>query len=574
MILDVSTPLLPFFDPDTVFFILLLGFLFFELAHWVSNGSAKDKSGGAKSEIEKLLWFATLGLVIYSIFVLGISISIHNTINSSPVGGVIISHIKPPFFVEFFNLAGMIKLLGTPESILGSTVIWFTIIYIMIIFVMTLFFIPILKQKAESQVRISSILAIYLLVTVYISLISALTLFGHILYSILAISVFIVSLICLTRVYSRRNQFIEKHKKISGLRYFVYIIVIEILAFVTIFLSYSIKNVNGIIFPSYYAILGLDSSLLIVTAIIIYDEKDKSKEVLYLLAFILIASMMQYSLNGLQNLTPSSHVTVQNVTLSNVSYSISGYITPNNTKTAITNNGTFLFHGTITMPTGLNYTYFTTINNSNSYGNYPPLNSETFYNVKQFNPSLIKTYIENETLPPGHFVGCNGMQYCCITNTSKVSCYPQDIENSTYLIVSGGGTKGLQSVNISSIYSLAFNSTISVEELNYSYYTTKNCSLSSCNINIGFKPTFGSTVVLNYIGVYLPNDYSNITLAVQNQTCQNYHSIVRSTDSCFKLPIGDTGEITYSGTSTNYVYLNWIIYNGTTLNLNLTMTNN
>ena len=116
----ISSFILPFLDPDTIFFILLIGFLFYELLQFLSTKKENILFKG--SEIEKLLWFVVLGVIIYSVAVMTISTVPYMSIYNNPIGGIILSHLKIPFFVEFFNLNNMINLLFTKEWFFGSIV--------------------------------------------------------------------------------------------------------------------------------------------------------------------------------------------------------------------------------------------------------------------------------------------------------------------------------------------------------------------------------------------------------------------------------------------------------------------
>ncbi|MCL5239119.1 MAG: hypothetical protein M1286_01435 [Candidatus Marsarchaeota archaeon] len=153
---DTSSFILPFFDADTVFFILLFGFLFFQLAYRLSK---KDREGKI-SDIEKLFWFAIFGLLLYGTLAFGTTTSVYNVINSNPKGAIILSFIHAPFYSEFFNLGGIVNLLGTSQNILGYDLINNIIEMLIVTFVLFLGFIYLLKEhilkeeKGSDKIRL------------------------------------------------------------------------------------------------------------------------------------------------------------------------------------------------------------------------------------------------------------------------------------------------------------------------------------------------------------------------------------------------------------------------------------
>ena len=162
----ISSFILPFLDPDTIFFILLIGFLFYELLQFLSTKKENILFKG--SEIEKLLWFAVFGIIIYSVTAMGISTITYNNIYQNPIGGIILSHLKIPFFVEFFNLNSMINLLFTKEWFFGSSILAWTIFSIASEFLAFFLLIILLKPKEQKKViNIYLILPIYLLVSIF-----------------------------------------------------------------------------------------------------------------------------------------------------------------------------------------------------------------------------------------------------------------------------------------------------------------------------------------------------------------------------------------------------------------------
>ena len=586
----LSPPILPFFDVYTVFVMLILGFLFLEIVYnlgqdFKNNRNDEEKGFfGRATDIEKLLWFTVFGFVIYLIPVIGITPVMNAVFYSAPKSAIILSNLHTPLFHEFLQLQSVWNLAGTQEGFFASSILdttFWIFAFIFAIFILSLygFF-----KTEKLKITVGNALTLYSGLSLYIVLILVANSTHYFIYLVLSGAIFFICLILYMEGYigtvlknlrALIEKFVSKHKRAGIIvkffinaftNRFMWLYLITSVLISATFLS---SRYIGSIVPNliYFIFIGLSSVMIFGLGSLINKADTKFHEILYVALIIIIVIVTESSLGGFQRILPSEHVTIQNVIITNFLYNVNGYIMQNTSKTAITNNGTFQILGNLTIPKGLNYTYLTILNASSQI--FPIL-----YASRQPNSYLIKTEIENETLPPGHFVGCNGLTYCCYTNSSNISCYPYQIENNSYLIVNGKNlSSGAQLVHISLLYSLALNSTISNEELNYSYLKSNSCNLSSCKLNIIFRPLFGSTVSLNYVQVYLPNSYSNITLSVENQTCQNYHSIIRSTDSCFKSPIGDTGEITYSGTSTNYVYLDWIIYNGTALNLNLTMTN-
>ena len=169
---SISSFILPFLDPDTIFFILLIGFLFYELLQFLS--AKKENILFKGSEIEKLLWFVVLGVIIYSVAVMTISTVSYMNIYNNPIGGIILSHLKIPFFVEFFNLNNMINLLFTKEWFFGSNVLVWMILSIIISFVAFLGIFHILEEPEQNQTEnkyrnINLILPLYLLISVFIN---------------------------------------------------------------------------------------------------------------------------------------------------------------------------------------------------------------------------------------------------------------------------------------------------------------------------------------------------------------------------------------------------------------------
>lgn len=565
---SIGSFILPFLDPDTIFFILLIGFLFYELLQSLS--AKKEDMLFKGSEIEKLLWFVVLGVMIYSVAVMTISTASYMIIYNNPIGGIILSHLKIPFFVEFFNLSNIINLLFTKEGFFGSEILVWMALSIIIPFIAFLGIF--LKLEETVQIRpadhpninlisrlhnVNLILPLYLLISIFFNSIFTFSLTLPY-YSISFIG-FLIGLIINNSSY---KPFKKLKDKIKGYIFFVYLVTVLAL-FIFDLMSpdlfpYIPKNV-------WYALGIFLFSLIFIIAVFlmyeIYEQKDNIRNLFNVIAIAFLTFIIAYSTTefivALPRATPGLY-DIQNV--SNLGYSVSGYISSeNSSKLNFTN--TIAFYSKVRFTNLYNYTYISILNMSSF---------SSFYSIN------LTHYIKNGLLPPGKLITSYGSS---CSYPKGINCSQIDFNNQSYILITRNNTtKDMNNISTAFFYEPYVNISTLHRELNYSY-TERNCSLRSCILKIDFNPEVQAPVLFQNLLVSLPYNYTNITIGVPGQNCiaMPNTNTFSATFQCYNLSNSTNiygASIGYFHPRTNYInIINDILYAGKTLDIIVNMSN-
>ena len=546
----ISSFILPFLDPDTIFFILLIGFLFYELLQFLSTKKENILFKG--SEIEKLLWFAVFGIIIYSVTVMGISTITYNNIYQNPIGGIILSHLKIPFFVEFFNLNNMINLLFTKEWFFGSNILALMIIFVAMIFVFLLILFSLLKLE-KVIIDIDLILPMYLLISISFTTLSTFAITKPY-YSVSLIG-FLIGLIIII--------FAEKLKqKIGDLIVFIYIPDAIVLVFLNILFPYYTQNIlyNSLVIFFYFVIFF--STIFIVYKI--YKPYDAISRLFNIIAIIFLAFIIAYSTTGFSRALPRATPGIYDIqNVSNFGYSVSGYIfSENSSKLNFTN--TIAFSGKVRFTNPYNYTYISILNMSN-FSSFP-----LFYHIN------LTHYIKNGLIPPGKLITPYGSS---CSYPKGINCSQIDFNNQSYILITRNNTtKDMNNISTAFFYEPYVNISTLHRELNYSY-TERNCSARSCILKIDFNPEVQAPVLFQNLLVSLPYNYTNITISVSGQNCTPMSNAYTfgTTFQCYNQSNSANiygASIEYLHPRTNYInIINDILYEGRTLGIIVNMSN-
>ena len=484
-------------------------------------------------------------------------------------------------------MSGMISLLGTPKNILGQTIIFNIIFYIALAFIITIFFLflfsadKIIEDKnTETKSKVSDLLSIYIMVSVFMGAILTFSSISFSFYLNLYLLIsFLVSLIVLGRIYTHglwkfsnkrayAKRFFKIHERINKCVNFIilllkkeknaiYLILFEVLIlapFITLSTSFST-------YLYYYTIvIGIDGAALLILAWAIHNESNNNvKGLIYTIAFISLAFSMQYSFNGLQVLLPRASTTLNVRNVTDSLYIVSGLIPynsiPTNSKTF---TETIEINGQINFTLGLNYSYIQILNNTG------------LSRLGTFYKNNIDFDILKGILPPGTLVN-SSLAPCSF---SDVKCYQNFIDNNSYIIIEHNKNYTLNYANVMLLYNPNTNTPTLIRRLNYSVVTSKNCNELDCNLSLSFTPLISAGVLLQGLKVYLPYNYSNISISIPNQNCQGskgsgYSAFI----DCFN-QTDNQNVIEYPNPYTNYINIqSQIIYKNQSLHINLNMTN-
>jgi hypothetical protein len=557
MTFDISPSILPFFDAYTVFVIVLMGFVFLELTYNLGQNFDKKRTEeqkgffGRATDIEKLLWFVVFGFIIYFIPVIGLSNATSVALNTNPISAIILSNLHTSLFSQFFKLNSVWNLLGTNENLFASTLLLNIFWYFVIIFLMSLVFYAILKHEKTnmSLLKTGNALGIYLGVSSLVALIYTAT--SYLLYFTVSVVIILVSFILYTKYKANalKNTFISRNKTL------ILYIALSILFALTI---YSVKYIGNLYNNiAYFLLIGLNFFFIIALLSVINKTNNKFDEILFVGLVAILVVGTQYSLFGFASIMPNGHKTLHNINVTDFSYQITGYISPNNAS-KISAIDTVAFTGYVNFSKGLNYSYLSTYNNTD----FTALGS--FY---QANPIYD---IKNGIIPPGILVN-ESTARCSFK--AGINCYSYTLVNTTYIIIQRNSTTSPSSTPVTFFYNLNTNSSSVVRRLHYNYLPDKSCNIQKCELNLTLSPILNTAVVLQSFNIDLPNNYSNLTIIVSNTTCQKSTTDFNTYYSCYTNS-GDNGEIMYPNATTNYLEItSWIIYNNNSLNLQINMSN-
>lgn len=503
MAFEISPSILPFFDPYTVFVIVLMGFVFLELTYNLGQNFDKKRTEeqkgffGRATDIEKLLWFVVFGFIIYFIPIIGLSYATSIALNSNPISAIILSNLHTSLFSQFFKLNSVWNLLGTNENLFASTLLLTIFWYFVFIFIPSLVFYAILKHKKTnmSLLKTGNAFGIFLGMSSFVALIF--TAFSYLSYFILSGLITVVSLVLYTKYKDNalKNALISRH--IIFILYFSTLIV-------CIFTIYSVKYIgNPYNNTAYFLLIGLNFFFIIALLSVINKTNNKFDELLFVGLVVILVIGIQVSLSGFANIMPNGHKTLYDVNVTNFSYQITGYVAPNNSSN-ISAIDTVAFTGYVNFSKGLNYSYLSTYNNTNfaALGSYYQANP--IYDIK------------NGIIPPGTLV--NESSAPCSFKTG-IRCYPYVLNDTTYIIIQRNNTNSTSNIPVMFFYNLYTNSSSIVRELHYTYRLNKSCNIQRCELHLTFNPILGSSIVLNNFDIYLPDTYSNITINVSNIPC-------------------------------------------------------
>lgn len=560
---SISSFILPFLDPDTIFFILLIGFLFYELLQFLS--AKKENILFKGSEIEKLLWFVVLGVIIYSVAVMTISTVPYMSIYNNPIGGIILSHLKIPFFVEFFNLNNMINLLFTKEWFFGSNVLVWMIFSIIISFVAFLGIFHRLEEPEQNQTEnkyynINLILPLYLFISVFIN--SFFTFAITLPYYLISFVGLLSGLIINEISYKPLEKLKDKIKANIFTIYFMTALALLVFDFLSEYLFPHIpKNLWYGLGISLFSLIFISTVFLMYE---IYKQNDKIHDLSDVIAIVFLTFVIAYSSTGLVVALPRATPGIYGIqNVSNLGYSVSGYIfSENSSKLNFTN--TIAFYGKVRFTNPYNYTYISILNISN-FSSFPP-----FYRID------LTHYIKNGLIPPGKLITLYGSS---CSYPKGINCSQIDFNNQSYILITRNNTiKDTDNISTVFFYEPYVNISTLHRELNYSY-TEKNCSARSCILKIDFNPEVQAPVLFQNLLVSLPYNYTNITISVSGQNCTPMSNAYTfgTTFQCYNQSNSANiygASIEYLHPRTNYInIINDILYEGRTLGIIVNMSN-
>ncbi len=543
------TSILPFFDAYTAFVILLMGFIFLELTYNFEQNSDKEKSQKSffakATDIEKLLWFVVFGFIIYFIPLIGWSNVLSITLHANPRTAIALSNLHSPLFYQFFKLNSIWNLLSTNWSLFANTVLQNTFLYFLLIFISFIFFIYFFIIKSKNRmVKISNSLVLYLAGTLFIFLIFL----DHLLYLFFGVILFIFLLIFYFYIYkSKFNAIVEKHQLLF--------IILILFLFFNIYITKFIGNwYTNLI---YFLVIGLDLFFIFILLLFINKENNnKFQDMYYVGLAIILIILIQISSSGFVKILPNGNTTLNNITANDLSYQISGYISSNN-NSKISAINVVKFRGYVNFSKGLNYSYLSIYNNT------------TFAKLEPFYQDNPIYDIKHGILPPGILIN---MSSAPCSFKVGIKCYPYILNNTTYIIIHRNSTIYPTNTPVIFFYNLNTNSSLIARRLHYTYLLNKSCTLQQCELNLTFNSILNTSIVLQNFDVYLPYNYSNITITASNFTCSKNLMNLNTYYICNNKSNQDN-EIAYPNSTTNYFEIvTWMIHNNL-LNLHINMKN-